>query len=86
MSENNRLSLRSAGRQPPFDAAKAYELLEWFERAKQEHLLRQQVFVPKRRLFSFGRRPSKCEAGALTTELTAQNRAYFNTEYRACKT
>jgi len=67
----------------PFDAKKAYELLEWFERAKQEHLLRHPNFVPKRHPFSFGRRPSKCEAGALTTELTART-AHAGTKKQQC--
>jgi hypothetical protein len=61
------------------DIKRNYELLEWFEAAKQERLLRRQEFVPKSVPFSFGPKRSKCEAGALTTELTAPVRAYSTT-------
>jgi hypothetical protein len=55
-----------------FDIRRAMELLEWFEHEKQEHLLRRGHFVPNSETASFGKRAGKCEASALTAELTAQ--------------
>jgi hypothetical protein len=70
----------------PNGTKRAMELLEWFEREKQERLLRRVNSVPKASMFSFGKRLNKCEASALTTELTAPNRAYFNIVKPDCKT
>ena len=51
-----------------------------------ERLPSHHKFVAKQENPSFGERPLTCEASALTTELTAQNRSYFTPKDQLCKT
>jgi hypothetical protein len=43
-------------------------------------------FVAKIATHSFGQEVDTCEAGALTTEPTAQNQSYFSPKTQLCKT
>jgi len=53
--------------------------------SEKDLLLRHPNFVAESRDSSFEPPPLACEASALTTELTAQNRIYFNPKNQLCK-